>query len=122
LRCVFLARTNHDKDAIRKFGENLGYDLGFTLDEIRETYQFYATCQQSVLQAIVAFLESDDVEDAIRCAISIGGDSDTIACMTGSIAEAFYGGVPQEICGKALELLDGRLRGIFEIFEKQYMG
>jgi len=120
--CVFLARTNHDKDAIRKFAENLGYDLGFTLDEIRETYQFYATCQQSVPQAIVAFLESDDVEDAIRCAISIGGDSDTIACMTGSIAEAFYGGVPQEICGKALELLDGRLRGIFEIFEKQYMG
>ncbi len=119
---VYLARKDGRKDDIHAFASDLGYDLEFTLDSIREDYQFYATCQQSVPQAIVAFLESTDFEDAIRNAISIGGDSDTIACMTGSIAEAYYGGVPIKIREQALTYLNSRLTGILELFEKQYFG
>lgn len=85
-----------------------GYDLSKTLDEIRPTYRFNETCQETVPQAIVAFLESTDFEDAIRNAISLGGDSDTLAAITGSIAEAAYG-VPAHIEKKALSYLDAPL-------------
>ena len=71
-----------------------GYDLDTPLDEIRPTYEFQVSCQKSVPQAIRAFLESDNFEDAVRKAISLGGDSDTLACMAGGIAQAFFGGVP----------------------------
>ncbi len=118
---AFLARKRFDKDEIKTFAEQLDYDLSFTLDEIRPDYYFDATCQNSVPQAIVAFLESTNFEDAIRCAISIGGDSDTIACMTGSIAEAFYGQVPSNIRAQTLPILDSRLRGILELFEEKYI-
>jgi ADP-ribosylglycohydrolase len=82
-----------------------GYDLSTTLDEIRPAYRFNESCQDTVPQAIIAFLESTDFEDAIRNAISLGGDSDTLAAITGSIAEAAYG-VPDEIKNKASSFLD----------------
>lgn len=95
------------------------YDLNFSIDDIRKTYQFNETCQDTVPQAIVAFLESTDYEDAIRNAISVGGDSDTLACITGSIAGAYYG-VPFEIQDKALSYLDPHLRGIYDDFVKTF--
>ena len=92
------------------------YDLSKTLDEIRPTYQFNESCQDTVPQAIIAFLESTDFEDAIRNAISLGGDSDTLAAITGSIAEAAYG-VPDEIKEKALSFLDKPLAEVYKRWE-----
>ena len=90
-----------------------GYDLSKTLDEIRPTYRFNETCQDTVPQAIVAFLESTDFEDAIRNAISLGGDSDTLAAITGSIAEAAYG-IPDWIKEKAYTYLDEPLKDVLK--------
>jgi ADP-ribosylglycohydrolase len=90
-----------------------GYDLSQTLDEIRPTYRFNENCQETVPQAIAAFLESTGFEDAIRGAISLGGDSDTLAAITGSIAEAAYG-IPKEIADKALGYLDAPLLEVYE--------
>lgn len=98
---IFLARTGHSKDEIRDFIEENYYELDVTLDEIRPYYQFDVTCQGTVPYAIQAFLESDSFEDAIRNAISIGGDSDTLAAITGSIAEAFYG-IPDDLREQAI--------------------
>jgi ADP-ribosylglycohydrolase len=96
--CVFLARTGAEKGKIRDYVvTSCGYPLRDTLEDIRTNYRFDATCPGSVPQAITAFLESDSYEDAVRKAVSLGGDSDTIACMAGGIAEAFYGGVPADI-------------------------
>jgi ADP-ribosylglycohydrolase len=96
--CVFLARTGHAKDEIREFaGKRFGYDLSRSLDEIRPGYGFDVSCQGSVPEAILAFLESTSWEDAVRKGISLGGDSDTIAAIAGSIAAPFYGGVPADI-------------------------
>lgn len=88
--CIYLARTGLSKDVIRSFVDNSYYKLDFTLDDIRPTYKFDVSCQGSVPQAIEAFLESTSFEDAIKNAISIGGDSDTIADMAGAIAWPFY--------------------------------
>ena len=88
---IFLAHNGHSKEQIRTFIENNYYTLDFTIDEIRPTYEFNETCQHTVPQAIEAFLESASFEDAIRNAISVGGDSDTLAAITGSIAKAYYG-------------------------------
>ena len=97
---IWHARQNHEKTEIKSYIEStFGYDLSRRLDDIRPVYQYNETCQGSVPEAIIAFLESTDFEDAIRNAISIGGDSDTLACITGGIAEAFYGGVPHTIHG-----------------------
>lgn len=94
---IFLARTGSSKDQIRSHIEtHYSYDLSRHIDEIRPTYIFDVSCQGSVPQAIRAFLDSTGFEDAIRCAVSLGGDSDTIACITGGIAHAFYG-IPAEI-------------------------
>ena len=94
---VFLARTGHDKAEIKAYVEReFGYDLSRTCDEIRPTYHHVESCQETVPQAIIAFLESTDFEDALRTEVSLGGDSDTLAAITGSIAEAFYG-VPEEL-------------------------
>lgn len=112
---IYLARNGSSKDEISQYIQNNYYDLNFRLDDIRETYEFNETCQQTVPQAIKAFLESFSFEDAIRNAISIGGDSDTLAAITGGIAEAFYG-VPKEIAEKALSYLDERLRDTFNRF------
>jgi ADP-ribosylglycohydrolase len=97
-----------------------GYDLSATLDEIRPAYSFNETCQGTVPQALTAFLESTDYEDAVRNAISLGGDADTLACITGGIAEAYYGGVPQDLAMKAKQLLDPRLSDVIHRFRAQY--
>lgn len=95
---IFLARTTKNKEKIKAYIEQtFGYDLSQTCDEIRPVYEFNESCQGTVPQAIVAFLESKNFEHAIRLAISLGGDSDTLAAITGSIAEAFYGEIPPEI-------------------------
>jgi ADP-ribosylglycohydrolase len=95
------------------FGDIFNYDLNRTLDKIRPTYRFNESCQETVPEAIIAFLESTDFEDAIRNAISLGGDSDTLAAITGSIAEAAYG-IPKDIADKALVYLDAPLREVYE--------
>ena len=94
-----------------------GYDLSKSLDEIRPTYRFNETCQNTVPQAIIAFLESTDFEDAIRNAISLGGDSDTLAAITGSIAEAAYG-IPEWIKDKAYSYLDEPLKDVLRRWEE----
>ena len=96
-----------------------GYDLSTPLDTIRETYEFDVSCQGSVPQSIVAFLEASEFEDAIRNAISLGGDADTMACIAGGIAEAFWG-VPSEIEKQALELLNDDLRAVVTKFNKRF--
>ena len=116
---IFLARTGHSKAEIRDYVEReFGYDLSLTLDEIRPTYRFNESCQDTVPQAITAFLESTDFEDAIRNAISLGGDSDTLAAITGSIAEAAYG-VPQELQDRAWEYLAEPLREVLRRWRKE---
>ena len=117
---VYLARTGAGKEAIRAFVESY-YPLDFTLDAIRESYAFDVSCRGSVPQAMVAFLESESFEDAIRNAISIGGDSDTIACMTGAVAEAFYG-VPDPIRTQVLPFVTGEVRAIYDRFSVRYLG
>lgn len=102
---ILMAFQHLDKYTIReRLSELYGYNLEFTCDDIRDTNQFNETCMVTVPQAIVAFLDSSSFEDAIRLAVSIGGDSDTIAAMTGGIAEAYYG-MPQEIISKAIPML-----------------
>lgn len=106
---IFLAREGKGKAEIKQYiSDRYGYDLNRTLDEIRPVYRFDESCQETVPEAIIAFLESDSFEDAIRNAISIGGDSDTLAAITGSIAEAAYG-IPEEIRVKAVGFLDERM-------------
>jgi len=101
-------------DKIKEYIENqYNYNLSRRLDEIRPGYRFNERCQDTVPEAIIAFLESTDFEDAIRNAISLGGDSDTLAAITGSIAEAAYG-IPNEIADKALSYLDTPLREIYD--------
>ena len=95
-----------------------GYKLSQSLDEIRPNYRFNETCQDTVPQAIIAFLESTDFEDAIRNAISLGGDSDTLAAITGSIAEAAYG-IPDWIKEKAYSYLDEPLKDVLRRWEKE---
>jgi ADP-ribosylglycohydrolase len=107
---VFLARTGQSNEQIKNYIEKeFGYHLDTPLDEIRKTYEFQVSCQESVPQAIRAFLESTGFEDAVRRAISIGGDSDTIASMAGAIAEARAGGIPAPIRRKVYDILDGSL-------------
>jgi ADP-ribosylglycohydrolase len=118
---VFLARTGAGKDDIRRYVEGaFGYDLSEPLDSIRTWYRFDVTCPGSVPQAITAFLESDGYEDAVRKAVSIGGDSDTIACMAGSMAHAFYGALPADVTVRATRVLDGRILTVAEQFMKRY--
>ena len=114
---IFMARKGQSKEDIKTaIAQSFGYDLNRTVDEIRPTYVFNESCQETVPEAIIAFLESKDFEDAIRNAISLGGDSDTLACITGGIAEAFYGGVPTDIAKKALSYLDFNMREVVEKF------
>ena len=118
---VFLGRTTKDKDRIRaEISKRFGYDLQRTLDDIRPSYRFDVSCQKTVPEALIAFLESDSYEDAIRNAISLGGDSDTLACITGGIAQAFYGSVPSHIRQKVQDILPADLWRITETFCLKY--
>ena len=118
---TFLARTRHSKDVIRREIEaQLGYDLSRTLGEIRPTYEYEVTCQGSVPEAIIAFLESDSVESAIRLAISLGGDADTQAAIAGGIAEAFYGGVRDAIRAEVLSRLPHEFREVIAEFNERF--
>ena len=113
---VFLARAGQDKDAIlRSLTERFHYDLTRTLDEIRPTYGFYEICQKSVPEAIRAFYEGETYEDVIRRAVALGGDSDTIACMAGALAEAYYG-MPEAFQKEALARMDSFQRGVVRDF------
>ena len=116
---IFLARSGKSMAEIRAHIVQNYYPLDFTLDEIRPTYTFDVSCQGSVPQALEAFFESESFEDAIRNAISIGGDSDTIAAITGGVAEAFYG-VPEEIRDMALSYLDDTEMEILIAFSERY--
>jgi len=108
---TFLARQGESKQKIRSAIEKrFAYNLSRTTARIRQTYSFNESCQETVPGAIIAFLESDDYEDAVRLAISLGGDADTLACIAGGIAGAFYGSVPASIANPALALLDDGLR------------
>ncbi len=95
---IFLARTGHEKTAIREIiAQRFDYDLNRRIDDIRPAYAFDVSCQGSVPESILAFLDANDVEDAIRNAVSLGGDSDTMACIAGAAAEAFYGPLPSSL-------------------------
>lgn len=120
--CIYLARTGSTKEDIKSYIiDQFGYDLSRTLDEIRPDYKFDVSCQGTVPEAITAFLESTDFEVAIRNAISLGGDSDTLACITGGIAEAFYGEVPQDIRVQTLSRLDDAMEDVVNQFYDRYM-
>ena len=113
---IFLARTGSSKQKIRRYTEKpFGYDLSRTCDAIRPGYRHVETCQQTVPEAITAFLESTGFEDALRNAVSLGGDSDTLACITGGIAEASYG-MPQELRDETLKRLPEDIREAYELF------
>ena len=112
---IYLARKGESKDTIRDYIEGkYGYSLRRTLDEIRPGYRHVESCKETVPEAIIAFLESDGFEDAIRKAVSLGGDSDTLAAITGSIAEGFYGvcGVSDEMRRHAFSRMDGDLLSV----------
>ena len=118
---IFLARTGGSKKQIKKYiEETFGYFLDETLSEIRPTYCFDVSCQGSVPQSIIAFLESTGYEDAVRNAISLGGDADTMACIAGAIAEPFYGGVPTAIRELTLQRLDSPLRSVVQEFAERF--
>jgi len=119
---IFLARTSRDKQVVKSKIESLfGYDLNRTLDSIRPSYRFDVSCQGSVPEAIISFLESNSYEDSIRNAISLGGDSDTIACIAGGIAEAYYGPIDIHIVEQVKVRLTNELWAIVELFYKQFM-
>ena len=118
---IFLARNGASKTGIRSEIETrFGYNLGRTLEEIRPVYSFDPTCQGSVPEALIAFLESDSFEDALRKAVSLGGDSDTQACIAGAVAEAFYGGVPFELAQSVRALLPAEMTRVLDRFGTQF--
>jgi ADP-ribosylglycohydrolase len=119
---IFLARTGSSKQEIRSYIEKTyGYDLNRIVDDIRPGYSFDVSCQVSVPEAIIAFLDSSSFEDAVINAISLGGDSDTQAAIAGSIAEAFFG-VPLELAERTLELLDDDIRTFLQIWNQGVRG
>lgn len=118
---VFLARTFRNKDRIRvEVKTRFGYDLDRSVDGIRLNYSFDVSCQGTVPEAIIAFLDSESYEDAVRNAVSLGGDSDTLACITGGIAEAFYGPVPAGVFKKVRAGLTPDLWEVVEAFRRKY--
>ena len=117
--CIFLARTGKCKKEIKEYVEvQFGYNLNRTCDEIRPTYKFDGSCQGTVPESIIAFLESTDFESAIRLSVSLGGDADTMGTITGAIAEAFYGGVPEYIKEEVIKRLPNEF---IEVMHKFYL-
>ena len=120
--CIYWARKGKTKQQIKEYVEALfGYDLSRTCDEIRPTYEFEPSCQKTVPESIIAFLESTDFESAIRLAVSLGGDADTMGSITGGIAEAFYGGVPEHIRKEVLKRLPDEFIEVMEKFYQKYV-
>jgi ADP-ribosylglycohydrolase len=120
---VYMARSSKSKDEIKEFISNtFQYNLDRKIDDIRPDYKFDVSCQGSVPEAIIAFLESTDFENAIRLAVSIGGDSDTIACITGGIAEAYYQNIPEYITKNVINILPVELVKIVRGFSERYRG
>lgn len=118
---TFLARKGSSKAEIREVVRTrFGYNLGRTVRDIRPSYRFNESCQETVPEGIIAFLDSEDYEDAVRLAVSLGGDADTLACIAGGMAEAFYGGVPEEIATLAWDSLNGRLRRVVAEFYQRF--
>lgn len=118
---VFLARKGKTKEEIKNYIESqFGYYLGGSVEAIRPLYRFDVSCQGSVPQSIICFLESYDFESAVRNAISLGGDTDTMACMAGAIAEAFYGEIPIDIVNKAKPYLTKDLIQTILEFQEKY--
>ena len=116
---AFTARMGKNKKDIEALIDSEYYPMNFTLDGIRDSYYFNETCRMTVPQALKAFFESESFEDAMRNAISIGGDSDTLAAITGTVAQAYYG-IPDDIAQKAEAYLDDCLAGILTAFEARY--
>ena len=116
---IYMAREGKSIEEIKDYITQNYYKIDFTLDEIRPTYRFNEICQDTVPQALEAFFESTSFEDAIRNAISIGGDSDTLAAITGGIAEAYYG-IPKKIRDEGKSFLDDTLKFILEEFETKF--
>lgn len=120
--CIFLARTGATKPEIQELvTERFEYNLARRLNEIRPEYIFDVSCSGSVPESIISFLESETYEEAIRNAISLGGDSDTMACIAGAIAEPFYGVIPAQLHLEAWKYLDDRLRMVIESFYDKYI-
>lgn len=118
---VFLAREGNEKADIRnEISNRFGYNLERRLDEIRPGYSFDVTCRGSVPEALIAFLESDDVEDAIRKAVSLGGDSDTLACITGGIAQAYYKKMSEDLVNKVYARLPETFVPVIENFNQRF--
>lgn len=119
---IYLARKGRSKDEIQEYIEGtFEYNLHQKLDDVRPHYKFDETCQGSVPQSIIAFLESNDYEDAIRKAISLGGDSDTMACITGGIAQAYYKVIPGYIVNTARKILSAELLDIVDSFNRRFL-
>ena len=115
---IFMARNGKSKEEIKDYiSIKYGYNLNRTCDEIRPVYDWDSSCQGTVPEAIVAFLDSTDFESAIRLAVSLGGDSDTLACITGGIAEAFYKNIPNSIVLKIWELIPEDFKAILRTME-----
>lgn len=118
---VFIGRTTHDKETIRReITGRFGYDLARTVEDIRPSYRFDVSCQGTVPEALVAVLDSDSWEDAIRNAVSLGGDSDTLACIAGGIAEACYGPVGATVRERVRRILTEELWEITERFCRRF--
>ena len=118
---IFLARHERDKGAIKRAIESrFSYDLGARLDEIRPRYQFTELCRRTVPEALIAFLESTGYEDALRNAISLGGDADTLACIAGGVAEAYYAGIPDDLASVGRALLDPALLDVVDRFRARF--
>ena len=116
---IFLSRTGSSKEQIREYAAGqFEYDLSRTCDEIRPTYRHVESCQETVPEAITAFLEGNDFEDVIRTAVSLGGDCDTLTCIAGSMAEAFYG-VPEALKAECEKRIDGDLRAVLARFNER---
>ena len=114
---IFMARNGKSKEEIKDYiSETFGYDLNRTCDQIRPEYEFDVTCQGSVPESIICFLESKDYEDCVRLAVSMGGDSDTMGAIAGSIAAAYYGEIPHAILEKCWAKLPDEIREVIEKF------
>lgn len=118
---VYIAKTTKNKEAVRhNIKDRFGYNLDRRIDEIRPAYSFDISCQGTVPEAIICFLDSETYEDAIRNAVSLGGDSDTLACITGGIAEAYYGEIPGHISSRVEEILTPDLMAVTRAFREKY--